>query len=156
MNMTEAHTNDGKKIFTIIIICFFTILSVNVFFLLMAISTFPGLEQSNAYVVGRKFNALEKGQLSLGWKAKISADSNELSVRIVDRQDKLVTAKSMILTVGLSGSNKYDQHFALSKGALAEFPIILIGPGKWRIHVRGTSENEILFLQRLTIEIPYV
>ncbi len=143
------------------VICFFAVvISVNVYFIVISVTSFSGEDEQKPYLQGVEYNAVlhrRAAQAALGWHAAISADrlpTGLVRVAVVLRQPEQGAGEPSALQGELrhpSDENR-DKAFALVKAGpgLYQADINGVDAGAWDMIVRnGTSSQPFEASRRL-------
>ena len=143
----------GRKVFLITASAFSVIIGVNLVLAFKAVDTFPGLEVKNSYVASQNFNVRKAAQLSLGWAVTADYDGQNLILKITDKSENAVKAKSVtgILGRATMAADDVTPEFIWSEDHY-KFPVAL-GKGNWNLRLKAVSKNGTPFEQRIPIYI---
>lgn len=139
----------GRHVLMIVVCAFSVIIAVNLFMAFSAVSTFPGLETRNSYVVSQSFDRDRAGQLALGWQVTPAYDSGILSLEIRDAAGQPAQLRSLDVNIGRPTHVREDQALTMTYlDGVFRTPLDL-APGAWLIHLNAVAEDGTLFRQRL-------
>lgn len=141
----------GRKFFAIFASFFVVIIVVNLFMAYSALSTFPGLETRNSYVVSQQFDADRAAQEALGWTVDATVHDDELHLAITDSDGAAVMVTELSGTFGRATSVRDDQtpEFVFVDGVYRA-PVTTTG-GNWNLRFVATAPDGTVFRQRVVV-----
>lgn len=153
--MSKAHPKEftGRKMLIIILSFFGVIITVNMFLMYSAISTFPGLEVKNSYVASQTFNARAAAQNALGWTPSVSYVDGVLIFRI-DSENGPVTPESIVAKIGRPTYSGEDQDVEFILGPDGHRAEVALTSGPWRVFIDAIAVDGTLFETRLNLLVP--
>lgn len=143
----------GIHVFWMVFGFFAIIVGTDTFFIVRALSTFPGEQVRNSYVLGLDYNReLESRarQTELGWKAQAGLDQNNAHVFVVRIEDAAkvpVTALDISVTYFVAGSGQDERQIALTEKKPGEYW------GQLDLALKGRAEFNIS-ARRAGVEAP--
>lgn len=147
----------GRHVLYGIVGFFFIITSVDVFMIYKALSTFGGIETSDAYRKGLHYNhriEAEKLQKILGWRdeAKFDGQKEELSVFMSDVEHKGIDGLNITAILGRPATNREDHIVELSPVGSGRYvaPVHGLKQGTWIAALsvkRASSEGDNILYQ---------
>ena len=132
---------------------FAIIISVNLTLAFKAVSTFPGLETRNSYVVSQKFDADRAAQLALGWDVRAEIDGTRLHLFIDDAIGPVVP-RITSATLGRAthvGDDLTPVFTHDGAGFVAQVPAL--APGNWNLRLTADAADGTAFRQRIVLRV---
>lgn len=139
-NATLPRTRPRSHWYPWIFIAFFSVvISVNIFMVTMAVSSWSGLATRDHYRKGVAYNQVLEAaeeQAARGWKANISAESG-LSVRLTDSAGRPLENAAMVAEIRRPGRRDLDQDIALMPQADGVYRAAMdwAVPGNWDVRI---------------------
>ncbi len=143
----------GRKVLTIALLAFGSIVGVNIALVYFAIGSFPGLEVKNTYVASQIFDAEKTAQDALGWTVMADYQNTTLVLKFTDRDNQPVTVNGLIVSVGRATHANEDRQvfFDFIDGAYTASTVL--GPGKWQVRLIAASQDGTSFRQNIPLSI---
>ena len=137
----------GRKVLVLLIAFFGVVFAVDGFFAYLAIATWPGVAQKNAYQTGLRYNSVleeARHQAALGWTSGIALDPDgELVVMIEDANGKPLDDLDVTVTLARAVSESSDLVLPLGSfedgGYIGHVPPPLAG--LWHASVVAQNAN---------------
>lgn len=124
----------------------------------LAVTTFGGLDTSDAYRKGLRYNqniAVEKQMRRAGLVSKFGYDAETRTIRLTLNDDtgKPVRDLSVVVDARRPATNREDQRFAMSMDDKGAYVVHWAGvkPGAWILDVRGERNGKTVFRDRRRI-----
>lgn len=132
---------------------FGTIITVNLFMAFQAVSTFPGVEAKNGFVVSQTFEERRSAQEALGWNVSAAEVDGVLEVAFTDATGAPVEVASMEAIVGRATHVQDDltPSFTYRDGTFRT-PLDL-APGNWNIRLNAVAPDGTPFVQRVVLSV---
>lgn len=149
----------GRTVLTALLITFGIVFAVNGVFVYFAVSTWPGLSQSDAYEKGLRYNEVIRAaevQKELGWRSDISvAPNGAIRVRITGRDGRTVDVGSAEVTIERPVGDAAARTIVLSKGADGAFSAQMtpLSKGIWYANVSVAGVGGAAYHMQHLIEI---
>ena len=143
----------GRKVFFFVASAFAIIIGVNFFMAYSALSTFPGLETKNSYVVSQKFDKDRAAQEALGWTIDASVHDDILALSVTDKAGAPVELADLEATFGRATSVKDDQSPAFKYEDGAYKAAVKNAPGNWNLRMVAKAADGTEFRQRVIVHI---
>ncbi len=147
----------GIHVFWLIVAFFAITISVDVFFIIRAVNTFPGEQVKNSYVLGLDFNReieRREAQRKLGWTAQAGLVEQALLVRLSSVSGP-VTGLRVEAQVLMPGRG--ERTLELAERAPGEYaaPLDLAGSHRLELEIvaKRSGEDAIVFEASKTIEV---
>ena len=142
----------GKRVFCLLLAFFGVVIAVNMVFLYVALSTYPGADTEDAYRRGVAYNdVLEKAaaQDTLGWRGTIDYDAATRSLRffLIDADRRPIRRLSVSAHVRRTVKRGHDLSLALngypdgSYRAALDPPL----PGQWQVRIEARDRSGPVF-----------
>ena len=143
----------GRTVFIIFASFFGVIFTVNFTMAWLAVSSFPGLETRNPYMVSQQFQEDRAAQESLGWQVAAWQRDGVLTVAFTDGAGAPVEVAAMDAVIGRATHVADDVHpaFAYRDGTFTA-PVAL-APGNWNVRLTATAPDGTDFRQRVVLRI---
>jgi nitrogen fixation protein FixH len=123
--MTAGQPWTGRTVLIALLVTFGIIFAVNGTFVYFAVSTWPGLSQSDAYEKGLRYNEVIREaqiQKELGWRSDVSiARNGAIRVQLLDRDGRSVDVKDAEVTIERPLGDVAARTISLSKNADGAF-----------------------------------
>lgn len=139
--MTEFRIT-GRKVLLSMVAFFVTIAAVDSVMIYQAVSTFGGLETTDAYRKGVAYNrriADGAAQERLGWTEAVAFEpaNNALVVTLKDRDGQPLDGMSLTAKIGRPATNAYDRalEFAFKGAGRYEAAVPGLGDGTWALDI---------------------
>ena len=132
---------------------FAVIISVNLTLAFKAVSTFPGLETRNSYIVSQKFDADRASQLALGWDVHAEIEGTALRLFIDDAIGPVVP-RITSATLGRAthvGDDVTPVFTHDGASFVAEVPVL--APGNWNLRLTADAADGTAFRQRIVLRV---
>lgn len=133
--MTAAKPLTGRAVLLMVLAFFAVIIGVNVLMTTLAIETFDGLDQQDAYRKGRDYNqvlAEQRAEAALGWSTQITSRIADPARRTVELTLSVAGARGgAVLGLVIEGTLKRPTNAALDT-PIAFTPL---GAGRYRAQV---------------------
>ena len=147
---TVPATLRGGHVFLIILGFFAAFIAVDVLFIVRAVSTFPGEEVKNSYVLGLDYNAevaRKQKQATLGWRAEIGVEGRSapmLVVRLAHKDDVGLAGLDVAARVHVFGSREEYAPIPLKERAAGEYvgELPVQAPVRLDIEIEAHRANE--------------
>lgn len=153
----------GRHVLMILVGFFATIVVVDGFMIYQAVSTFGGLETTDAYRKGLNYNdRIERqvAQSASGWSDTVSVVGAPAKLRVVlqNRDKEAVAGQALKVRVGRPATNRYDMNLDLIEAApgLYEAPLGDLAGGAWIVDVsafNGSADGDPAYQARSRIWI---
>ncbi|MEL6451978.1 MAG: FixH family protein [Pseudomonadota bacterium] len=132
---------------------FAVIIAVNLTLAFQAVSTFPGLETRNSYVVSQAFERERAAQLALGWEVTAEAQGGVLRLRVDDALGPVVphiTAATLgrATHVGADITPVFRHD---GRQFVAAIPPL--GAGNWNLRLAAVAPDGTAFRQRIVLRV---
>jgi len=137
----------GKMVLFFLLAFFGVVMIANGIFLYVALKTFPGLGDAQAYRSGLQYNetlAAAERQKALGWRTAVAYDpAGRFEVRLFDRHDQPLQYARVDAEIQRPAVDLYDRAVELPEikpgvyGAAVELPFA----GLWRIKLSITGRG---------------
>jgi nitrogen fixation protein FixH len=118
-NQLAPRVITGKHVLFTLLAFFALILATNTYLVTKAISTFGGIETTDAYRKGLTYNkriAAAEKQSALGWTTALDVDrSGSIIFKPLSSEGKPVTALTVTGTLGRPATNQFDIPLTLSE-----------------------------------------
>lgn len=151
----QARPLRGVHVFWIISAFFVTFMSVDAYFIFGAITSFPGEQVKNSYVLGLNYNReveSRERQAELGWSAEAGVqrkDGVQLIFRLKDRDSMPVSGLNVSATYHVVGQGREDYDAEMVESASGEYAVRIDAPDNARIEVtfsaRYAHESDVVF-----------
>ena len=132
----------GRHVLMILVGFFAAIVVVDGFMIYKAVSTFGGLETTDAYRKGLNYNdriERQAAQSASGWSDTVSVVGEPAKLRVVlqGRDKEAVAGQALKVRVGRPATNRYDMNLDLIETApgLYEAPLGDLAGGAWIVDV---------------------
>ena len=135
----------GRHVFFMVLAFFGIIISVNAYFIVMAVQSFSGEDVPRSYRQGLEYNQTieaRKHQSKLGWTITANRLDGRILVNFEDKNGKALT--------GLGLTAKLRHPTMLSNDHLLNF--IETAPGLYEAHIAGIEGNWLLVAEAKTSE----
>ena len=150
----------GFHVFLAIGVFFGLMIALEAFFVFRAITTFPGEDVRNSYVMGLDFNttlARREEQRRIGWNVEAGVDdASRLIVRIADSERAPVGGLDVTVSVHRMGRAEEGATLSLNERSAGEYVTLLGTTGRVRlaIEARRAGESGAVFEASKTLVIP--
>ena len=153
MAEVQAREIKGWHVLAFTVGAFGVVIAVNLLMAYKAISTFPGLEVANSYVVSQTFDADRRAQQALGWTVAPSYDAaaGEVALAFTDPAGKPVVVEGLTVLLGRVTEAREDSTPQFTYKGGAYVAKAALHPGKWMLHVTAHAGDGTLFQQRLNL-----
>ena len=143
----------GRTVFIIFAGFFGVIFTVNFTMAWFAVSSFPGLETRNPYMVSQEFQEDRAAQEALGWQVAAWERDGVLSVAFTDRAGAPVEVAEMDAVVGRAThvADDVSPDFAYQGGTFTA-PVSL-APGNWNVRLTAVAPDGTDFRQRVVLRV---
>ncbi len=153
----SGRTLSGRHVLFGLLAFFGVIVVVDSFMIYKAVTTFGGLETTDAYRKGLAYNdriALAEAQAKRGWSDEIvyEAETGRLRVSLVDRQGDGVSGVEVKARVSRPATDRFDRTVWFTQTAPGAYEADATGiePGWWTIQITAnrSSEDDALYQAR--------
>lgn len=127
------------------------IITVNLWFAYNAVSTFPGVEDRNAYVASQKFEAERQAQEALGWDVTASLSNDTLTVAILDDAGNPVQAEVLRAIFGRPTHVNDDQTPDFVWNGTAITAPVEAGQGNYNLRLELLADDGTHFRRRFPL-----
>jgi len=151
----QAKPLRGVHVFWMISAFFLTFIAVDAYFIFGAVTSFPGEQVKNSYVLGLNYNReveSRERQAELGWTAEAGLQRNggaDLIFRLKDRDGRPVSGLNVSATYHVAGGGRGEYDVEMVEGASGEYAARIDAPGNARIEVsfsaRYTKGEAVVF-----------
>ena len=137
----QARPLRGIHVFWMISAFFATFIAVDAYFIFGAVTTFPGEQVKNSYVLGLNYNReveSRERQAQLGWSAEAGlqrSDGLNLVFRLKDRDAGPVSGLNVSATWHVAGQGRGDYDVEMVESASGEYAARIDAPDNVRIEV---------------------
>jgi nitrogen fixation protein FixH len=126
----------GRHVLFAMLGFFGVIIATDAYLVYKAVSTFGGIETTDAYRKGLAYNeriADERAQQALGWTKDARLENGELRVSIRDQDQKGVENLRITAVVGRPATNAQDRTVQLTQVGSGDYvaPVGEVEPGIW-------------------------
>lgn len=135
----------GRHVLFAFVGLFAVVLAVNVVFISLAVSTFPGLDREDSYRIGLSYNqTLEASarQAALGWTARlgVAPDGRSVVVDLADRRQATIRGRTVVGRLARPAGAGTDIELAFVERAPGRYvaPLPATLPGNWIAEVTIT------------------
>lgn len=163
MATTTAKGMRGIHLFWWLCGFFAVMIAANAVFLYSALTSFPGEQVKNSYVLGLDYNReveRRREQEALGWSAEVGlADGGDrhLVVRMLDADQAPLTGLAVAASVHVAGEAKATT-IDLAEVSPGEYAAQIVAPAKARVEAqvsaRRRSEDAAVFKAAKTLVMP--
>lgn len=147
--MTREFT--GWHMLALMVGGFGIIITVNFTMAYNAISTFPGLETRNPYVVSQKFEADRAAQNALHWNVDAALAGGVLTVAITDKDGNPVQAEVTRATFGRATHTGEDSIPEFTWNGKAMTAPVTAGDGYWNLRLELIAPDGTKFRRRFPL-----
>lgn len=153
-----THVLQGRTVFFWFVLFFLAIIAVNVGMAIVAVHTNRGVVREHAYEEGLHYNriiAAEEAQATLGWKAGISLNYNEVRVTLRDASDSPLVVERVEVTIRRPLEASLQQHIVLRPYEVGGYhaPVTLPKKGVWELQLFATR-GKTSFQQTTRVVVP--
>lgn len=153
--MTQGEKSSGRPVtgrhVLYAFLAFFGVIFVaDSYMIYKAVTTFGGLETTDAYRKGLAYNdriAIADAQAKRGWSDKVgySVQSGQLQISLLDRDGDGVSGLAVAAKVGRPATNRYDHTIAFSQSGPGIYEAHATGlePGWWTIDIVAARGSEV-------------
>lgn len=152
----------GRHVLLMMVGFFGIIIATDVYLVYKAVSTFGGIETTDAYRKGLGYNqriADERAQAQLGWTkaAMLDKDSGELVVTILDRDQKGVDGLEISALIGRPATNAEDRSLTLTQIGSGRYSAGAgaLEPGTWvatlSARKAGSDDDSIVYQSKVRL-----
>ena len=143
----------GRKVFVIVASFFGVVIAVNLTMATLAVSTFPGLESRNVFMVSQHFDEDRAAQEALGWQVSARAKEGMLTLAFTDADGRPVEVAALDAVVGRATHVAADTRpdFAHEAGVFRA-PVEL-GEGNWNVRLTAMAPDGTEFRQRVVLRV---
>ncbi|PWJ22457.1 FixH family protein [Jannaschia seohaensis] len=156
--MTHASETPGKRPLTggkvAAMFCggFGIIIAVNLTLAFNAVSTFPGIETKNVYVVSQAFEADRAAQDALGWEVETTLNADTLRLAVTDAEGP-VQPRIVSATFGRATTVADDVVPEFSWDGTAWVAPIAAGRGNWNLRLEMEAADGTAFRRRIPLRV---
>ncbi len=153
----------GVHVFWMIFGFFAVVIGVDIFFITRAISTFPGEQVRNSYVLGLNYNReveRREQQADLGWSAKAGVLGDKgatFVVRFIDRAGQPVTGLVVSTTYFSAGAGNAESEIELLEGRPGEYSATVslrAQRADFEIKARQVASGPVVFEAAKAVVLP--
>lgn len=153
----------GVHVFWMISAFFAVVFAVDVFFIARAVSTFPGEQVKNSYVLGLNYNReveRREQQAALGWSVKAGVLTDGITrfvAQFADRSGAPLSGLAVSASYHSAGAGKEIVEVLLVEGAPGEYsaPVEFSSQrAEFAIKARRASAGDIVFEAAKTVLLP--
>lgn len=144
------HEITGKQVLVAITIFFAILFLINGIFIYYAVSTFNGVETSDAYQSGLNYNqriASDSRQKALGWNLKLDAVKAKqmISLSMQDKRGRPVAGLRINAIIGRPATNRFDQPLAFQENRPGSYTVNFEGlsGGNWLIAIEAIDIHKV-------------
>ncbi len=123
------------------------VFAVNIFMVVMAQQSWPGLVTENAYDESQVFNEQRAAQEALGWDASVSYENGEIILDVVGQDGKPVSPTSIDVKVGRPATDREDAELSMRFNGQDFVAERELGKGQWRVFLKMNAPDGTLFQQ---------
>ncbi|MBY5934152.1 FixH family protein [Tateyamaria omphalii] len=143
----------GWHVLAIFCTGFAIIISVNLTMAFQAVSTFPGLETKNSYMVSQVFDEEREAQEALGWDVRLETNGDMLALYIDDDIGPVVpTLKAATLGRATHVGEDMIPLFR-HDGTRFVATIPELAPGNWNLRLAAVAPDGTDFRQRVVLRV---
>lgn len=153
----------GRMVLAILIGFFLVIFGVNGVFAYLALETFPGVENKDAYRAGLAYNLTLRqaaAQRALGWHVAVAWHSTgrgrgRLILTLADRDGRALSDRAVNALLFRPVSAGADRAVALLERTPGRYQadVVLVAGGNWevKIHIRRPGKSDYQIRERLEV-----
>jgi nitrogen fixation protein FixH len=139
---SSGWTLKGWHVLAALLAFFGVMIGANLIFVYFALTTFSGVETSDAYRIGIKYNARleEARQLEkLGWQGKISWQNGHLELVLTSEDGKPIRGVRVEGEIGRPSTDRFDQSVTFAEQGSGHYSSdqIQLEPGNWIVAVEA-------------------
>lgn len=139
---SSGWTLNGWHVLAALLAFFGVMIGANLIFVYFALTTFSGVETSDAYREGIKYNdRLEEARQleKLGWQGKISWQSGHLELVLMSEDGKPIRGVRVDGEVGRPSTDRFDQAVTFTEQGSGRYNSdqIELAPGNWIVAVEA-------------------
>ncbi|APX10768.1 FixH family protein [Tateyamaria omphalii] len=143
----------GWHVLAIFVTGFAIIIGVNLTMAFQAVSTFPGLETRNSYMVSQLFDEERDAQVALGWDVRLETGGDQLTLYIDDEIGPVVpTIKAATLGRATHVGDDMIPVFR-HDGTRFVATIPPLAPGNWNLRLAAVAPDGTDFRQRVVLRV---
>jgi nitrogen fixation protein FixH len=157
--MAAEHPWTGRTVLIALLVTFGIVFAVNGIFIYFAVTTWPGLSQSDAYEKGLRYNEVIRAaqlQKDLGWRSEVSiARTGEIHVQLVARDGRPADIAHAEVTIERPVGDVTSHTVDLSKDAdgLLFAQTSPLSRGVWFATVTARGVGGAVYRMRHLVEI---
>ncbi|WP_147111165.1 FixH family protein [Tateyamaria sp. syn59] len=143
----------GWHVLAMFCVGFGIIISVNLTMAFQALSTFPGLETRNSYMVSQVFDEEREAQEALGWNVRLETRGDMLALYIDDDIGPVVPH---IQAATLGRATHVSQDMVPDfrhDGTRFVATIPELAPGNWNLRLAAVAPDGTDFRQRIVLRV---
>jgi nitrogen fixation protein FixH len=149
--VTREFEFTGWHMLAVMLGMFGTIIAVNLWFAYNAVSTFPGVEDRNAYVASQKFEIERQAQDALHWDVTATLQDDVLTVAILDDAGNPVQPEVLRAIFGRPTHVNDDQTPAFVWNGTALTAPVEAGIGNYNLRLELLAEDGTHFRRRFPL-----
>lgn len=149
--MTEGKQLTGRTFLLIIVSMFAVIIGVNLTLAFKAVSTFPGLETDNSYVVSQQFQKDRAAQNALAWDVSVQIEDGDLLLAIRDAEGRQVRPMELKAVFGRATHVQDDQVLEFRTTADGFVAPVVADDGNWNLRLTALTVDGVEFRRRIVI-----
>lgn len=151
--MSDERKLTGKHAAAIFIGAFGIIITVNLAMAYNAVSTFPGLTETNPYVASQSFDDRRAAQEALGWQAEATLDDGYLVLALRGPAGEPVRPATLEAVVGRPTHVREDFVADLDFNGRDYVAPADLGEGYWTVRVEAEAADGTPFEKRLQLSV---